>query len=54
MKLVAGNHHHRHRRVTEIFRQLELEPVVVDENRVQILVEQLLGNPTLELVVSQI
>lgn len=54
MEFVVGQNYHRHRRVAEVVRELEGEPVVVDENGVQILIEQLFGHGAFKLIESQI
>ena len=54
MKFIARQDNHRHRRITKIVRQLKLEPIVVNENRIQIFIEQFLGHITFKLVESEI
>lgn len=54
MELVVGEDDDGDRRVPEVIRQIEPEPVVVDENGVQVLVEQLLGHSPFELIEPQI
>lgn len=54
LQIVISQHQNRNRRVPKILRQLQLEIVVVYEQRVEFLVEQVVGNVTVELVVSDI
>lgn len=54
MELVVGENNNGDRRVPEIVRQIEPEPIVVDENSIQVLVKQLLGHSPLELIEPQI
>lgn len=54
MELVIRKHNHRHRRVPEIIRQFESEPVVVNKNRVQIFIKQLSGHIAFKFVEPQI
>lgn len=54
MELVVGEDDDGDRRIPEVIGQIEPEPVVVDENGVQVLVEQLLRHRPFELVEPQI
>lgn len=54
MEAVVGQHDHRHGRVAKVLRQVEHEAVVVDENGVEVLVEELLGDRAFEFVEPQI
>lgn len=54
MELVVGQHNNGNRRVPEIIRQIEPEPIVVDENGIQVLVKQLLRDGPFELIEPQI
>lgn len=54
MELVVGQHNDGNRRVPEIIRQIEPEPIVVDENGIQVLVKQLLRDGPFELIEPQI
>lgn len=54
LQIVISQDQNRNRRVPKILRQLELEIVVVYEQRVEFLVEQIVGNVAVELVVSDI
>lgn len=54
MEFVVGKNDDRHRRVPEIVRQIEHEAIVVDEYRVQRLVEQLFGYSPFKLIEPQI
>lgn len=54
MEAVVREDDHRHRRVTEVIGDVEDEPVMVDENRIQRLVKQLSRDRPFELVEPQI
>lgn len=53
-EIVIRQHEHGNRRVSEILRDAEPEPVVVEENGVEILIENLRRNASLELVKPEI
>lgn len=53
-EIVVGQHQNRNGRVAEIGRDAKLEPVVVEEKGIQILVEELGGNGAFELVEAEI
>lgn len=54
VKLVVGEDDDRHRRVAEVVRDVEVEAVAVDEDSVEVLVKELLGDGPFELVEPQI
>lgn len=54
MEAVVREDDHRHRRVTKVIGDVEDEPVMVDENRIQRLVKQLSRDRPFELVEPQI
>lgn len=54
MELVVRQDNHRNRRVAEVIRQLELEPIVVDENSIQGFIKQLRRDTPLKLIESKI
>lgn len=51
---VVREHNHRNRRISDIIGQIRREPVVIDENRVQILVEERFRNLPFELVEPEV
>lgn len=54
MELVIRQDDHRNRRIPKVIRKVKHEPVMVDENRVQRLVEKLLRDCPFELIEPQI
>jgi len=54
VEAVVGQHDHRHGGVPKVVRQVEHEAVVVDENGVEVLVKELLGDRAFEFVEPQI
>lgn len=54
MEFVVGHHDDRHRGVPKIVGQIEPEPVVIDEDCVQWLVEELFGYSPFKLIETQI
>lgn len=53
-KIIVGQHKHRNGRVAEIVGDAHPEPVVVEENGIEILVEELGRNGAFELVKTEI
>ncbi|KAK3161158.1 hypothetical protein QOZ80_1BG0073050 [Eleusine coracana subsp. coracana] len=53
-KVIVGEHKHGYRRVPHVVGDPELEPVGVEEDGVELAVEELAGDGTLELVVAEV
>lgn len=54
LKVVVRKHNHRHWRVAEVVRELEMEAIMVDKNGVQRFIEEFSGHRPFKLVESQI
>lgn len=50
MELVVRQDDHRNRRVTQVFRDIKHEAIIVDEDGVQIPIEELAGDRALKLI----